>query len=65
MSAALLYSYSDQGDDCEDRRIRNQQKRGEICGRWMDPMSEVDQVVVLDTGSTDGTVERLRARGPG
>ena len=31
----------------------------------MDPMSEVDQVVVLDTGSTDGTVERLRARGPG
>ena len=31
--------------------------------RWMDSMSEADQVVVLDTGSTDGTVERLRARG--
>ena len=31
--------------------------------RWMDSMSEADQVVVLDTGSEDGTVERLRARG--
>lgn len=31
--------------------------------RWMDSMGEADQVVVLDTGSTDGTPERLRARG--
>ena len=31
--------------------------------RWMDSMSEADQVVVLDTGSTDRTVERLRQRG--
>ena len=31
--------------------------------RWMDAMGEADQVVVLDTGSTDHTVERLRARG--
>ena len=31
--------------------------------RWMDSMSEADQVVVLDTGSTDNTMERLRARG--
>ncbi len=31
--------------------------------RWMDSMSEADRVVVLDTGSTDGTVERLRGRG--
>ena len=31
--------------------------------RWMDSMLEADQVVVLDTGSEDGTVERLRARG--
>ena len=31
--------------------------------RWMDSMSEADQVVVLDTGSTDGTAERLQARG--
>ena len=31
--------------------------------RWMDSMSEADEVVVLDTGSTDDTVERLRKRG--
>ena len=31
--------------------------------RWMDSMSEADQVVVLDTGSDDDTAERLRARG--
>jgi len=31
--------------------------------RWMDSMSEADQVVVLDTGSTDGTPEALRRRG--
>ena len=31
--------------------------------RWMDSMGEADRVVVLDTGSTDATVERLRARG--
>ena len=31
--------------------------------RWMDSMSEADRVVVLDTGSDDGTPEALRARG--
>jgi len=31
--------------------------------RWMDAVGEADLVVVLDTGSTDGTVEKLRARG--
>lgn len=31
--------------------------------RWMQSMSEADLVVVLDTGSTDGTVERLREHG--
>ena len=31
--------------------------------RWMDSMSEADGVVVLDTGSTDGTAEALRRRG--
>ena len=31
--------------------------------RWMDSMAEADQVVVLDTGSTDATVQLLRARG--
>src|SRR5699024_8347708 len=31
--------------------------------RWMDSMAEADEIVVLDTGSTDGTVEALRRRG--
>lgn len=31
--------------------------------RWMASMSEADQVVVLDTGSSDDTVEQLRALG--
>ena len=31
--------------------------------RWMDAVSEADLVVVSDTGSTDGTAEKLRARG--
>lgn len=30
---------------------------------WMDSMGEADLVVVMDTGSEDDTVERLRARG--
>ena len=29
----------------------------------MDSMSEADDICVLDTGSTDDTVEKLRARG--
>lgn len=33
--------------------------------RWMASMGEADAVVVLDTGSTDDTVERLRAAGRG
>jgi len=31
--------------------------------RWVDSMSEADVIVVLDTGSTDSTVEKLKARG--
>lgn len=31
--------------------------------RWIDAVSEADLIVVSDTGSTDGTVEKLRARG--
>jgi tetratricopeptide (TPR) repeat protein len=31
--------------------------------KWMDSMGEADKVVVTDTGSTDGTVEKLRRRG--
>lgn len=35
----------------------------QFVGRWMDSMDEADQVVVLDTGSTDDSAELLRARG--
>jgi glycosyltransferase involved in cell wall biosynthesis len=31
--------------------------------RWMDSMSEADYIAVLDTGSTDDTVEKLLSRG--
>jgi glycosyltransferase involved in cell wall biosynthesis len=31
--------------------------------RWMDAVGEADLVVVTDTGSTDNTAEKLRARG--
>ena len=31
--------------------------------RWMNPMSEADKIVVLDTGSSDDTVNRLRSKG--
>jgi glycosyltransferase involved in cell wall biosynthesis len=31
--------------------------------RWMDSMKEADSIIVLDTGSTDNTVARLRERG--
>jgi glycosyltransferase involved in cell wall biosynthesis len=31
--------------------------------RWMDAVSEADMVVVTDTGSSDNTAEKLRARG--
>lgn len=35
----------------------------EFVDRWMDSMSEADLIVVTDTGSTDNTVEKLKARG--
>ena len=28
--------------------------------KWLDNMSEADYIVVLDTGSTDGTYEKLK-----
>lgn len=31
--------------------------------RWMDSMKEADVIIVTDTGSTDGTVEKLKSRG--
>lgn len=36
---------------------------GKFVERWMASMKEADAVVVLDTGSTDGTPDRLRALG--
>ena len=31
--------------------------------RWVDSMSEADEIVVLDTGSTDNTIKKLENRG--
>ena len=39
---------------------KNEEK---FADRWMDSVSEADMVVVVDTGSTDGTVAKLRSRG--
>ena len=36
---------------------------GKFVNRWMDSMQEADTVVVLDTGSTDDTVAKLKSRG--
>ena len=36
---------------------------GKFVNRWMDSMQEADAVVVLDTGSTDDTVAKLKSRG--
>ncbi len=36
---------------------------GQFVDRWMDAVSEADEVVVLDTGSEDDTVEKLMSRG--
>lgn len=35
----------------------------QFVNRWVDSMSEADQIYVLDTGSTDQTVDLLKARG--
>lgn len=35
----------------------------QFASRWVQSMSEADTIVVLDTGSTDGTAEKLRALG--
>ena len=31
--------------------------------RWIDSMQEADKIFVLDTGSTDDTVDKLKTRG--
>lgn len=35
----------------------------QFAARWMDSMAEADRIVVLDTGSTDQTVQILRSKG--
>lgn len=35
----------------------------QFVGRWMKSMGEADEIVVLDTGSGDGTVQKLRENG--
>lgn len=35
----------------------------QFVNRWVDSMSEADSIYVLDTGSTDKTVEKLKERG--
>ena len=39
---------------------KNEEK---FVNRWVDSMSEADEIYVLDTGSTDKTVELLKKRG--
>ena len=39
---------------------KNEEK---FCNRWYNSMREADEIVVLDTGSTDGTVAKLRSLG--
>lgn len=39
---------------------KNEEK---FADRWMDSVGEADEVVVLDTGSTDNTVQLLKSRG--
>ena len=39
---------------------KNEEK---FANRWMDSMTEADEVIVLDTGSTDNTCSILKARG--
>lgn len=34
----------------------------QFVNRWVDSMEEADQIIVMDTGSTDDTVERLKKR---
>lgn len=35
----------------------------QVVDRWFDSMQEADEIYVLDTGSTDQTVEKLKVRG--
>ena len=45
---------------CVSAICKNEEK---FVDRWMDSVGSADDVVVLDTGSTDGTCEKLVARG--
>jgi len=38
---------------------KNEEK---FVSRWVESMKEADEIIVLDTGSTDHTVEELKKR---
>ena len=38
-------------------------KKSKFVNRWLDSMGEADYICVLDTGSTDDTVEKLLSGG--
>ncbi len=68
-SAVRLCSYPgifQESEECIQMKVvvyaicRNE---AQFADRWMDSVQEADQVVVLDTGSTDDTADRLQRRG--
>ena len=68
-SAVRLGSYPgifQESEECIQMKVvvyaicRNE---AQFADRWMDSVQEADQVVVLDTGSTDDTADRLQRRG--
>lgn len=60
---------TDTGKDVKGGHMKNIQvyaitkNEAKFVDRWVDSMQEADGIHVLDTGSTDDTVEKLRARG--
>ena len=71
VSAPTLAAFAEDSFDHQEATIslykvcvyaicKNEEK---FIDRWMDAVQEADMVVVLDTGSTDSSVAKLRARG--
>ena len=66
MNGNLEMVFTNEEDTKKENKIavyaicKNEEK---FVDKWVDSMSEADFIAVLDTGSTDNTVEKLRARG--